>query len=72
MWLFAEAAERSGGVAPQSFNAMGAGAGFEAGPDVHVVEMVPEEKTDANTVGATEGPWVKWIRAVLENMPLVA
>lgn len=69
LWLFCgKPAERSGGVAPQSFNAMGAGAGFEAGPDVHVVEMVPEERSEAKAAGFGETPWAKWIRSVLKEV----
>ena len=69
LWLFCgKPAEISGGMAPQSLNGMGEGAGYDVGPDVHVVEMVPEEKTDENTVETTEAPWAKWIQNVLKNM----
>lgn len=46
---------------------MGAGAGMNVGPDVHVVEMVPEEKAGAqeNAAASETTPWETWLRSVL-------
>lgn len=49
---------------------MGAGAGMNVGPDVHVVEMVPEEKAGAqeNAAASETTPWETWLRSVLARV----
>lgn len=69
LWLFCgKPAVSTGGIAPQSLNGMGEGAGYDVGPDVHVVEMVPEERSDAKVKDSAETPWAKWIRSVLKEV----
>lgn len=69
LWLFCgKPAETSGGIALQSLNGMGEGAGYDVGPDVHVVEMVPEERSDGKVAGSAETPWAKWLRAVIAGV----
>lgn len=68
LWLFCgKPSENSRSSPPGGLNAMGAGAGMNVGPDVHVVEMVPEEKAGAqeNAAASETTPWETWLRSVL-------
>lgn len=68
LWLFCgKPSENSRSSPPGALNAMGAGAGMNVGPDVHVVEMVPEEKAGApgNAAASEATPWETWLRSVL-------
>lgn len=71
LWLFCgKPSVPSRSFAPGGFNAMGAGAGVSVGPDVHVVEMVPEEKAGAqeNAAASETTPWETWLRSVLARV----
>ena len=69
LWLFCgKPSVTTGGIAPQSLNGMGEGAGYDVEPDVHVVEMVPGETTDGKVAGSRETPWARWLRAVIARV----
>lgn len=69
LWLFCgRPSDPSRSSSSEALNAMGAGTGMTVGPDVHVVEMVPEEKSGEKTAGGDVTPWAKWLRSVLERV----